>query len=126
MGKDSVTIGAIKTPRAVDVSKNSTLSNITAWAESYLLIFFMALFTICLLLLRKPLNNQAFIIEKFQRRKDVNTKILFSGCAILFLLALGANQTISRELNIFLLIPAGYAMALITFLTFKTKLEFKQ
>ena len=125
MGKDSVTIGAIKTPRKVEVANNTLLSNITTWAESYLLIFFMVLFTICMILLRKPLTNHSFIIEKFQRRKDVNTKILLTGCTLLFGVSILLNQSISREVNIFVLIPIGYGLAVMTFLTFKKKLEYK-
>lgn len=125
VGKDSVTIGAIKTPRKVEVSNNETLFNITTWAESYLLIFFMVLFTICLVLLKKPINNHSFIIEKFQRKKDVNTKLILTGCGVVFILSLAANQILTTEVNIFVLIPAGYGLALMTILTFKKNLQFK-
>lgn len=125
IGKDSVTIGAIKTPRKVELSTNSTLSNLTTWAESYLLVFFMILFTVCLFLLKKPLTNHSFIIEKFQRRRDVNTKILLSGCVTLFAVSILLNQALSRELNLFVLIPVGYGLAVMTFITFKKKLEYK-
>lgn len=125
VGQDSVTIGSIKTPRKIEISNNKALFNITTWAESYLLIFFMVLFTICLILLKKPINNHSFIIEKFQRKKDVNTKLILVGCSAIFLLSLGANQLLTREMNIFVLIPAGYGLALMTILTFKKNLQFK-
>lgn len=125
VGKDSVTIGAIKTPRELKLQENQVLGNLLSWAESYLMIFFISLFTICMFLLRKPLTNQSFIIEKFQRKKDVSIKILLSGCGVLFFSSILVNQGFSPQFSIFLLIPFAYGLALMTFLAFKKKMKFK-
>ncbi len=125
VGKDSVTIGAIKTPRKLKLQENQTLFNLLHWAESYLIILFTCLFTICLFLLNKPLSNQSFIIEKFQRKKDVSLKILLSGCGFLFLASVIVNQGFSPQFSLLMLVPLGYGIALMTFLTFKKKLKFK-
>lgn len=125
IGKNSVTLGAVKTPRNLNISSNNSLFTLIKWSETYLIGLFMVMMAISLFLLLKPLNNQSFIIERFQRREYVNTKIMFSGAAILVLLSILSNQLLSSEVHILAVLPLLYIAFIICSFTLGKKLNFK-
>lgn len=79
VGKKDLTIGSIKNPRQLKIKQDDSLMQLLNYIDIYLVGFFMVLLTITIMLLLKPVNNQAYIIEKFQRKNKVNVKIMLSG-----------------------------------------------
>lgn len=125
VGKSDVTIGAIKQPRNVSLKKDDLLMMFTEKVDIYLLIFFMLMIAISVALLLKPLNNQSYIIEKFQRKEHVNIKILMSGILFISFISLALNFVYSQELEMSALISLLYILVLPVVFLLSQKLRYR-
>lgn len=125
VGKTDVTIGAIKEPRKVNLKKDDTLMLFSEYLDIYLIVFFMLMIAITISLLVKPLNNQAYIIEKFQRKTHVNIKILMSGVGVIACLTFAVNFLYAKELEWNSLLSLVYILALPVVFLMTQKLKYR-
>ena len=125
VGKESLTMGAVKTPRNINLKKDDSLLVFAQYADIYLTIFFMALMAICVLLLMKPLNNQAYIIEKFQRKTKVNIKVLMSGVSCIGLVSFAVNYLYNSEIKMSSMAVLAYILILPVIFLMSKKLSYK-
>ncbi|MBD65661.1 MAG: hypothetical protein CME62_10675 [Halobacteriovoraceae bacterium] len=105
IGKDNVTMGAVKSPRSLMEKDKQNLSQFFSYSVYYGFVFFFGLFLFSVLLLRKSVTNRSFIIRKFQRRKYVSFKIFVSGACSLLVLFCVVNLLMKGEMNTLNLLP---------------------
>lgn len=117
VGKSSVTMGHIKTPKKFSIDKSDPLALILKYIDFFLIGFFGILFTLSTILLAKPLKDISYIIQRFQRKDFVNIKIYFSGLAVFMTLTLAALFSVKASFqytvvltSLFIAIVAGLTL----------------
>jgi len=125
VGKDSLTMGAVKLPQNIKLKDDDALLVFVKYLDVYLVLFFMVLAALCVFLLVKPLNNQAYIIEKFQRKSRVNMKILFSGLFSIASISFILNYLYRAEFNLSSLAVVAYVIMLPMIFLMTRKLTYK-
>lgn len=125
VGKDSLTMGAVKLPQDIKLKNNDSLLVLVQHIDTYLVLFFMILAAISVFLLVKPLNNQAYIIEKFQRKSKVNIKILMSGLFSIAAVSFILNYLYRAEVTMTSLAVVAYIIVLPVIFLMTRKLNYK-
>ena len=123
-GKDSITLGGVKNPQSNTKKMESTQVKILKWADLYLMVLFSAFFLISMFLVQKNLNKHAFIIERFQRKKNVKAKIMISGVSFLFALSLILNFVLAGQVTLNIIAPIVVIAFTVILFTLTTKLKF--
>lgn len=91
VGKTGVAISDIKKPKKLSLSKNDPYLTINNWGDIYILSIVFVLWVVSCLTLVRYLKNYAYLIEKFQRKKNVAFKIYMGGFLTISLLAFLVN-----------------------------------
>ena len=105
VGKESITIGAVKRPSQFLKRKETFQQKIMKWGDIYIISFFSALFLMSIFLIQGRLNKQSYIIEKFQRKKYVKTKIMFAGASFAMGTALILNISLFKSITVMAIFP---------------------
>lgn len=125
VGNNSVAISDIKKPKKLSLSKNDPYLTINNWGDIYILAIVFVLWLVSCFALVRYLKNYAYLIEKFQRKKNVALKIYMGGFLTITLLTFVVNLYLK---------PSFIWEAWITFAVlvtiswslFSTKQEFKK
>jgi hypothetical protein len=123
-GKDSVTLGGVKAPLLNKKHSESTQVKILKWTDLYLLSLLSLFFLISTVLLQKNVNKHAFIIERFQRRKNVKFKIMMTGATVMSLIAIVINFALAGKISVNIMAPVIVILFMMTLFTLTTKLRF--
>ena len=125
VGNKSITISRVKKPKTVKLSKNSPGLLIDKWGDKYVIVILSLLWLASCLSFSKYLKNYSFLIEKFQRKTKVDSKIFSCGLIFLFLTSFLINLYINPKLGAFELI---YILVIFTLsiLVFSKRVEFKK
>ena len=91
VGGESITMGEIRFPKEIKLKSQDPLMKFLKWFDVYSFLIFVALWFMSAVLLLKPINSSAFLIEKFQRRTQTNLKIFVTGCAVIMIPAYAIN-----------------------------------
>lgn len=125
VGKSSVAISDIKKPQKLSLNKNDPYQLINNWGDFYILGILSTLWFVSSFLLVRYLKNYAYLIEKFQRKKNVAMKIYFIGLSSICFLALAANLY-SKPTFVIEAWVAFAILGLISWSFFRQKQEFKK
>ncbi|MCT4641910.1 MAG: hypothetical protein N4A33_06385 [Bacteriovoracaceae bacterium] len=90
VGKEFLTVSDIKKVKS-NKQKDSIASNIYKWADEYALIIIGFFWISCLILFLKKNQSYLYLIEKFQRRKNIKLKMMLAGITFLTFLTLSIN-----------------------------------
>lgn len=124
VGKDGVSVSQVKYPskKKAIISKNSFLGN---WADKMIFGFFALIWFATLWLLKKHANNQAFIIEQFQRKKFVLPKLYMNSTLGVILACLILSFSLNKNINLIdgVLLLATWIIGLAMFYNSKTKVK---
>lgn len=117
VGKTSVAISDIKKPQKLALKKNDPYLVINNWGDWYILgIIFSFWFVSCLSLIRY-LKNYSYLIEKFQRKKQVATKTYMLGflniCFITYALNIYNNPKFVWEAAVVVCIMLTFSWGLL-------------
>lgn len=125
VGKSSVAISDIKKPKKLALSKNDPYITINNWGDLYILGILTILWIVSCFSLVRYLKNYSYLIEKFQRKKNVAIKIYMGGFASVVALSYVANiyftPKVVWEALIFLAL-----MFILSWFLFSRKQEFKK
>ncbi len=99
VGGSSITIGNIKFPQKLSLKSEDPLVKFLNWVDVYTIGIVISLWIMSAFLLLKSINVSAFIIEKFQRRKFTNIKILLSGTLLCIIPAYAINYLMNQSLD---------------------------
>lgn len=124
-GKDSVAISDVKTPKRIKLSKKDPYQFINNWGDFYLLGIFGVIWVFSFVGLTKYLRNYSYLIEKFQRKKNVAYKVFVIGFVAIGLVTILVNMyfqpSIAWEVWVYCI-----ALFVITWFLFNRKLEYKK
>mgnify|MGYP000179797526 CR=1 FL=1 len=125
VGSESVTISKIKKPKTIKQSKNSPSMLLHRWGDKYIILVLSFLWLASCISFAKYLKNYSFLIEKFQRKRKVDTKIFAFGLSFLSLSAYGINLYIYPKVGMY---EIFYVLAVfaVSFFIFSSKVEFKK
>lgn len=91
VGKDSVTISDIKTPKTIKIKKNDPYNLVNNWGDIYIIAILSIVWLGVCFSFSKYLKNYSYLIEKFQRKSNVGLKIFATGFAGIALVSLLIN-----------------------------------
>ncbi len=100
IGKESVTVGNLKTPQKVKLEKGNIIQIITSWGKWYLVSILAGLWLISLALLVKPLKKSSYIMEKFQRSNHNFFKMFGVGLLSIIIPAYIANVAYAPKVDL--------------------------
>lgn len=124
VGIEGVSLSAVKYP-VLEKKKMSQSSFMVRWIDKVVVFFFALIWFVTLVLLRKYANNQAFIIEQFQRKKYVLPKLYLNSTLGLFCLCLVGAFLLHKNIEmidaLILLVVWGIGFSL--FFNSKTKIK---
>lgn len=125
VGKDSVTISDIKKPKTINIKKNDPYNIINNWGDFYIIGLLAILWFATCLSFSKYLNNYSYLIEKFQRKKNVGLKIFSLGLVSVTALSVIGNLYFNPK---FAATELLFMIALfgISLVIFKQKMEYKK
>lgn len=125
VGKNSVTISDIKKPEAIKIKSNDPYLLLNNWGDFYIIGLLSVLWIASCFSFAKYLKNYSYLIEKFQRKKNVGMKIFMVGLLSVTLFTFIANLYIRPTLAsgewLYLIVLFSFSL-----LIFGRKIEYKK
>lgn len=116
VGKKNITMGGVKEPHSNKLKISDVLVFLKSWGSSLTLTILFVMWVTIFFLFENTLAHNSYLIENFQRRKNVSVKMLTAGLVsivlaslILYYVSFGIPSTFSFFL---ILGIAGFAVAL--------------
>lgn len=100
VGKEAVTIGEFKIP-SIKTGKVKLLNFLQSWGISFFIGIGVLLFALSLFLMKNAIQRHSFIIENFQRRKNVGLQIMLHGFGLIWLAVLSSLVVFTGSVNFF-------------------------
>ncbi len=109
-GEGNITLGAIRTESQVETKKDQLIATIKAWGYSIYLVFISILWSISLFSIRAKISETSYLLENYQRKKNIALKMAILGLGLIFVLsaastlAVGFPQLLNLGLSFILFI----------------------
>lgn len=125
VGKDSITISDIKKPKAIKMKKNDPYQFVNNWGDFYIIGLLSILWLASCFSFSKYLKNYSYLIEKFQRKKNVGLKIFSFGLVAVAVASLLGNLYFNPRVAAmeWIFVVGLFSVSL---LIFKQKMEYKK
>ncbi len=125
VGIDSISLSDVKTPRKIKLKKNDPFLVLNHWGEFIIIALVTFLWIVSAWAMTTKLKNYSYLIEKFQRKKNVALKTYMTGVVTLMVPALVTNFYYRGSVALWETIYLVSILA-ITFLFVLGKQEFKK